>query len=144
MEKEINPQILEEELNYYGSRAAGIMQDLSSKLPRLKSAMLCTEEGFNICSIGFADDQVSKMAAVSSSLYAMAKSVLDAFSNNKNGTINTISINSSEMDILGKRIDIPDERQFILIISCNDTKVGVQLYAAEFVEKEFRNALKNK
>lgn len=139
--EENEKHVLETDLQNYGAKVAPLMQDLSKKMPNLVSAMLCTTEGFNICSIGFDNEAIAKMAAVSSSLYAMAKSVLVAFSGNKQDDINVISINSDDMDILGRKIALSNERSLILIVASRDTQPGVQLYAAKSVEEKIKELL---
>lgn len=132
---------LEQELRSYGEKSLPIMEALPNKLSDLISAMLCTPEGFNVCAIGFKNDDIAKMAAVSSSLYAMAKSVVKAFSGAKDNQIDTITIHSKEMDILGRKIAISDGKSLILIIASNKTTTGLQLYAAEYVEKQLQQVL---
>lgn len=129
---------IEADLQRYGQIALPAMEALPNKLNNLISAMLCTPEGFNVCAIGFENEKVAKMAAVSSSLYAMAKSVLTAFSEKKDSTIDTISIHSHNMDILGKKIDIEKDRSLILIIASKKTQPGLQLYAARSIEQELQ------
>lgn len=134
---------LEEDLADYGTKAAPIMGELPKKLSELVSAMLCTPEGFNICAIGFEDKHIAKMAAVSSSLYGMAKSVLDAFSGKKDGSMDTITIHSDDLDILGKKIELANTKELILIVATRNTQPGLQLYASRFVETELQKIFSN-
>lgn len=131
---------LENDLANYGEKAMPIMSALPKKLSGLMSAMLCTPEGFNVCAIGFEDGEIAKMAAVSSSLYGMAKSVLTAFSGKKDSAMNTINIHSDDLDILGKKIDLANGKSLILIIASQNAQVGLQIYASGFVESELQKA----
>ncbi len=130
-------KVLEEALQAYGNMAAPIIETLPQKVPQLQSAMLCTLEGFNVCSLGFEEDNITRMAAVSSSLYAMSTSVVLAFSDKKASELDTISITSDLVNIFGKRIDIPDGKSLILLTAFEKgTKLGMQQYTAQYIEDE--------
>lgn len=47
------------------------MEELPKRISRLSAAVLCTPDGFNICSLGVDERQVGKLAAMSSSLLAV-------------------------------------------------------------------------
>ncbi|PID77053.1 MAG: hypothetical protein CSB24_03490 [Deltaproteobacteria bacterium] len=128
---------LEELLQFYGRIGTPIIEKLPEKVEDLQSAMLCTMEGFNVCSIGFAKEKISQMAAVSSSVYAMSSSVVSAFSKSKEGEPNIIFIDSDLVNILGKRIRLPDGNSLILLIAFSSgTKLGMQQYTAQYIEDE--------
>lgn len=133
-------QLLEQELVLYGEKAGPIMKLLPNKLKGFVSAMLCTPEGFNVCSMGYESKDIAKMAAVSSSLYAMADSVLSAFAGKNSSKIETISIHADNLDILGKRIDLSENTSLILIIATKNAQAGLQYYAAQFVETQLKKS----
>lgn len=129
--------VLESELQFYGEKIAPFLKEVPDIMKEnFISAMICTTEGFNVCSAGFDSGDIAKMAAVSSSLFAMAKSVLVAFSNNKDSVVNIVTINSPDMDVLGKKIVLPNGKILVLIIASKQEKTGVQLYTASSVEKK--------
>lgn len=134
-------ELVESELQDYGMKTAPLLEELKDKLPNFLSAMLCTVEGFNICSLGFGNDDIAKMAAVSSSLYAMAKSVIVAFSGEKGSDINIITINGEDMDILGKKIILDNGKLVFLILASKKTKAGMQLYLADSVASKIKDVL---
>lgn len=45
---------------------------VQARLPRLVSAMACTADGFNLCAVNTTESQVTRMAALTSSLFALA------------------------------------------------------------------------
>ncbi|WP_051214867.1 roadblock/LC7 domain-containing protein [Granulicoccus phenolivorans] len=47
------------------------MDELARRVPNLHSAMVCTSDGFNLCALNIAEDKVARMAALSSSLFAL-------------------------------------------------------------------------
>lgn len=55
---------------------------MASRIAQLQFAMLCTPDGFNLCSLGLNEDQVGKMAALSSSLFSVGEAAVDSISFN--------------------------------------------------------------
>jgi predicted regulator of Ras-like GTPase activity (Roadblock/LC7/MglB family) len=59
-----------------GKRAIPAMDRLAERLPQLRCAVLCTADGFNVCSIGVTEQQLGKMAALTGSLFTMGAATL--------------------------------------------------------------------
>jgi predicted regulator of Ras-like GTPase activity (Roadblock/LC7/MglB family) len=59
-----------------GKRAIPAMEKLAERLPQLHCAVLCTADGFNVCSIGVSETQLGKLAALSGSLFTMGAATL--------------------------------------------------------------------
>ena len=55
-----------------GELVLPIMLDLHRRIPQTSAAMLCTADGFNLCALGLDESAVGRMAALTSSLYAVA------------------------------------------------------------------------
>lgn len=53
---------------------------MASRIPQLHCAVLCTPDGFNLCSVGLNEEQVGKMAALSSSLFSVGDAAVDNLS----------------------------------------------------------------
>ena len=47
------------------------VEKMAGRIPQLHCAVLCTPDGFNLCSVGLNEEQVGKMAALSSSLFSV-------------------------------------------------------------------------
>jgi predicted regulator of Ras-like GTPase activity (Roadblock/LC7/MglB family) len=54
------------------------MEKMAIRIPHLRCAVLCTPDGFNICSLGLTEDQVGKMAALSSSLLSVGDATVSS------------------------------------------------------------------
>jgi predicted regulator of Ras-like GTPase activity (Roadblock/LC7/MglB family) len=50
-----------------------VMETLQTRVPNLTCAVLCQEDGWNLCSLGLNEDQVGKMAAMASSLFSIGE-----------------------------------------------------------------------
>lgn len=54
------------------------LEKMATRIPHLRCTVLCTHDGFNICSLGLREDQVGKMAALSSSLISVGEATANA------------------------------------------------------------------
>lgn len=52
--------------------------ELKDRLPSMTAAMLCTADGLNLCAVGVGEEQVGHLAALNSSLYAVAAAHTEA------------------------------------------------------------------
>lgn len=52
--------------------------ELKDRLPSMTAAMLCTADGLNLCAVGVSEEQVGHLAALNSSLYAVAAAHTEA------------------------------------------------------------------
>ncbi|MEZ5095568.1 MAG: hypothetical protein R2731_05340 [Nocardioides sp.] len=58
-----------------GRPGAALLHGMEEALPGLESAMVCTADGFNLCSLGFDAATVRRVSAMSSSLTSLASAV---------------------------------------------------------------------
>ncbi|KAB2842408.1 MAG: roadblock/LC7 domain-containing protein [Betaproteobacteria bacterium] len=49
------------------------MEQLATRVPQLQCAVMCTPDGFNVCSLGLNEERVGKMAALCSSLFSVGE-----------------------------------------------------------------------
>jgi hypothetical protein len=61
-----------------GRRFSPFIEKMASRIAQLQCAMLCTPDGFNLCSIGLNEEQVGKMAALSSSLFSVGAAAVNS------------------------------------------------------------------
>ena len=61
-----------------GRRFSPFVEKMVNRIPQLQCAMLCTPDGFNLCSIGLNEEQVGKMAALSSSLLSVGDATVSS------------------------------------------------------------------
>ncbi|MEN9373319.1 MAG: hypothetical protein RIR79_871 [Pseudomonadota bacterium] len=53
------------------------LEKMAKRIPHLQCTVLCTHDGFNICSLGLREDQVGRMAALSSSLLSVGQATVN-------------------------------------------------------------------
>lgn len=57
-----------------GSMALPRLEKVKESVPEIRSAMLCTADGMNLCALGIEPEDVGRMAALNSSLFAVSSS----------------------------------------------------------------------
>ena len=85
------------------------IEKMATRISHLHCAMLCTPDGFNLCSLGLSEEQVGKMAALSSSLFsvgAAAVSSLSAMGNSAEG-LDYLTLESHGLQIVTTQIPRP-------------------------------------
>lgn len=57
-----------------GGMALPRLEKVKQSVPEIRSAMLCTADGMNLCALGIEPQDVGRMAALNSSLFAVSSS----------------------------------------------------------------------
>lgn len=126
----------------FGSFVQPALEALPQRLPQKGSAVLCSPDGFNLCSVGVTADQIGKMAALTSSLIAIGEATATA--------IHTEPSPSEELDLLTLQsgslttvcIKVPHKGTYLLLmVSAHTTPLGVVLTVARSVADEVRKRL---
>ncbi len=55
-----------------GHALVPVLEKLEKSLPGFTSAMICTADGFNLCTLGVEEEQVTRLSAMTSSLHSIA------------------------------------------------------------------------
>lgn len=108
------------------------METLVHRIPRLEAALLCTADGFNVCSIGVTATRVGKMSALVSSLMSLGTATIDC-ATGKDSTVDskqpsmldTLILESGDTSIAG--ILIPGRVHLGLIVVAKKATFGVML-----------------
>lgn len=116
-------------------------ESLPRKLPNYLCAVLCTPDGFNLCSIGIGNDQLGKIAALSSSLMAVSEATLRAVQNDDTDCVlDTITLQAG--DVTTVSIKVPHVVNYlVLIISARATPLGVLLNVARSTAAQVRELM---
>lgn len=118
-----------------------VMEKLPAKLPQLRSAVLCTEDGFNVCSIGVTEDQLGKMAALASSLLTMGEATVhNLMSGTTPKSLEVLTLQAGPWTTVGVRVGSAS-RPLVLMVSATDTPLGVLHLSARQVAEEVRQKL---
>lgn len=128
------------------SRAMGeavlpTMELLPRRIPKLSAAVLCTPDGFNICSLGVDEQQVGKLAALSGSLLSIGNATMgEILSGNAANQLDLLSLKGGNYQIIGIKVRQPDSH-LVLLAAAPDTALGVMIVGAQYVARELEKQL---
>lgn len=69
-----------------------ILHQIIETTPTVSSAMICTADGFNLCSVGLDETDVSRVSAMTSSLHSIADAVTDAVDKGEDRPLDMVSM----------------------------------------------------
>lgn len=101
------------------------MEKLPARLPHLHSAVLCSEDGFNVCSIGVSEEQLGKMAALASSLLTIGEATVNSLASGSGpSSLDVLTLQAADWTIVGVRVPHPHQ-PLVLMVSATATPLGV-------------------
>lgn len=111
------------------------MEQLPKRIPKLDAAVLCTPDGFNICSLGVDDRQVGKLAALSGSLLSVGNATMTEL-RPELGTqsMDLLTLQAGTFQVLGIKVNKPDGH-LILMAAAHDTALGVMIVGMQAVAR---------
>ncbi|MCC7151838.1 MAG: hypothetical protein IT501_07520 [Rubrivivax sp.] len=120
------------------------MQELPRRIPRLMAAVLCTPDGFNICSLGVDEKQVGKLAALSGSLLAVGDATVSELNPDPGvQSMDLLTLKAGDFQVLGVKVAKPGGH-LILMGAASGTTLGVMIVGmqavAQAIEKLFNPA----
>lgn len=110
------------------------------KLPQCLCAMLCTPEGFNLCSIGITADQLGKVAALTSSLISLGEATVNAVASTPGNPLDVLTLQSGENTTVGIKVPYASGH-LLLLITAKATPLGVILTVARSAAQQVRELL---
>ncbi|MDR2837743.1 MAG: roadblock/LC7 domain-containing protein [Azonexus sp.] len=117
------------------------MKQLYQRIPQLTAAVLCTPDGFNICSFGLDEKQVGKLAALSGSLLSVGNATMAELRLGLDEPMDLLMLKAGTFQILGLKVPKPDGH-LVLMVAAKNTMLGLMIVGAQYVageiEKLFR------
>lgn len=82
------------------------LQKMATRIPHLRCAVLCTPDGFNLCSLGLTESQVGKMAALSSSLLSVGDATVASLAQGDDipGALDLMTLEANGLQIVSVKI----------------------------------------
>lgn len=109
------------------------MQELPKRVPKLTAAVLCTPDGFNICSLGVDEKQVGKLAALSGSLLSVGSATLSELKPELGQQPpDLLTIKSGDFQIVGLRVQ-KAQGHLVLTLASEAAPLGVMIVAGQLV-----------
>ncbi len=148
MEVRIAPEIAEHWdiwSKVIGRTALPRLEALRETIPTMTSAILCTADGMNLCAIGIEQDNVGRLAALNSSLFAIAASEAEIVSDGTASPQSTmVHMSTGQGHIVLASLVLSDLGQFLLAISAKDIPLGMLVVQTRQAAEDIRTWLKEK
>ncbi|MCH8612836.1 hypothetical protein [Arsenicicoccus dermatophilus] len=124
-----------------GAAISPRLERLYDSLPTLIGAMACTGDGLNIAAVGVDVSQVGKVAALSSSVFAVAAAHREAMSPGEDVSSTMVNIGGADFQCVLQRLDVAHLGQLLLVVAARDVTLGVLLVATRSVGEDIRRYL---
>jgi predicted regulator of Ras-like GTPase activity (Roadblock/LC7/MglB family) len=112
-----------------GTRAAPQLQVLVDLVPTLTSAMLCTTDGLNLCALGAEEGQVARLAALTSSLYAVSGASVVSRPRSHGAALDHITLTAGNNLMVVTAIPHASLGRVLLWAAADDVTLGLLLLA---------------
>ena len=124
-----------------GRRFFPCVEKMASRITQLHCAMLCTPDGFNLCALGLNEDQVGKMAALSSSLFSVGNAAVDSLNLDGDSAteLNYLTLEARGLQIVSTKIIRP-AGDFILMAAAR-APLGVVLVGVKATVADIQKLL---
>ncbi|WP_409484827.1 hypothetical protein [Arsenicicoccus dermatophilus] len=117
------------------------LERLHDSVPTLIGAMACTDDGLNLAATGIDPSQVGKLAALSSSVFAVAKAHREGIDPTKDVGSTTVNIGDTEFQCVLQRLAVPHLGHILLVLAARDVSLGALLVATRSTGREIRQTL---
>jgi predicted regulator of Ras-like GTPase activity (Roadblock/LC7/MglB family) len=112
------------------------MEQLHQRIPKLTAAVLCTPDGFNVCSLGVDEKQVGKLAALAGSLLSVGNAAMAELQPGLGEQpMDLLTLRAGTFHILGLKVR-QSNGHLVLLVAAPDTVLGVMIMGAQFVAHE--------
>lgn len=117
------------------------LEKMATRIPHLRCGVLCTSDGFNLCSIGLTENQVGKMAALSSSLLSVGEAVVSTLvpENTSSGGLDIMTMEANGIQIVSTRIH--RSGGYLILMAAAKAPLGVVLVGVKATVDEVRKLL---
>ena len=117
------------------------VEKMATRIPQLRCAVLCTPDGFNLCSLGLTEDQVGKMAALSSSLISVGDATVNSLAQADvpASALDMLTMEANGLQIVS--VKIPLSTGYLILMACAAAPLGVVLVGVKATVSELRKLL---
>lgn len=120
-----------------GERVLPKMQDLHKRIPRLTAAVLSTTDGFNVCAIGLAEEQVGKLAAMSGSLLSMGASMVAELNvRAADGDAEYLTVKAGGYLLFSTRVNVGKQELALTVCAEDSSALGAIMVGVRYVADE--------
>lgn len=123
-----------------GRALVPVLERLAGSLPRFSSAMICTADGFNLCTLGVNEEQVSRLSAMTSSMHSLAD-VLSSEVHDGDEPLDTVSLTNGSSQTVLMAIRHLIIGQVLLWVTAEKETLGALLMRARVAAEDVRAIL---
>jgi predicted regulator of Ras-like GTPase activity (Roadblock/LC7/MglB family) len=127
----------------FGQAILPRLRELSTRLLGLTSAMVCTSDGFNLCSIGLDEAQVARLAALASSLYSVSGAASQVAQSGTGGVdiLDMVSLHQGPSQTVIISVSGLITGNLLLWVTAESETLGVMLIEARAAAKQLHTLL---
>ena len=123
-------------------RALGpVLKKLAKSLPTFSSAMICTADGFNLCTLGVDETSVSRLSAMTSSMHSIAEAVSTAVHDDTGGRLDQVSLTNGNGTTVVLSVRDLITGPLLVWVTATDVTLGVLLMRARVAAEGIREVL---
>lgn len=95
------------------------LEKLAARVPHVRCVVLCTPDGFNLCSIGLQEAQVGKMAALSSSLLSVGDATIGSLASEELTIppLDVVTLEADGLHVVGAKVVYADGHLVLMVAS---------------------------
>lgn len=124
-----------------GAVVAPVLEKLTAKITKLSAALVCTPDGFNVCSLGMDKEQVGKVAAIASSLISVGNAAMQEISSRTaDHQLDVLSLRTQDTQVVAQRIEVGDVN-LVLFVAAENTTLGQLMMTMTVVADDVTRAL---
>ena len=124
-----------------GEQVLPVLADVHRRIPRTTSVMLCTADGYNLCALGVESAAVGRLAALSSSLYAVSSASVTDSARSGGKTLDYLTLASGSSLKVLTSVPHPTLGRLLLWASAEDVALGVLLVGVRAAADRIRRIL---
>lgn len=112
------------------------LRAVRERLPRLRAAMICTSDGFNVCSIGVDVESIGQLAALSSSLHSLAGATVRTLVGEPTDDTDMVSSSIGPTTFVVTAVPEVTAGSLLLLVAADDTMLGtIMMHARALSER---------
>jgi predicted regulator of Ras-like GTPase activity (Roadblock/LC7/MglB family) len=123
-----------------GRALAPVLKKLADSLPTFSSAMICTADGFNLCTLGVDENQVTRLSAMTSSLHSIADAVSSSVHEGE-GRLDQVSLTNGNSTTVVLAVRDLIVGPLLMWVTATDQTLGVLLMRARVAAEGIRDVL---
>lgn len=126
-----------------GRALVPVLEKLEHSLPGFASAMICTADGFNLCTLGVDEEQVTRLSAMTSSLHSIAD-VMSTSVHEGDELLDVLSLSNGSSSTVLMAIRHLIIGQVLLWVTAENDTLGALLMRARVAARDVSTILRDR